>query len=43
MEELKKEVADLKVLVSNLLEVEVKKFNLQYGWIDKPLENSTKK
>lgn len=43
MEEIQKEIAELKVLVSKLLEIETMKFEYQYGWMNKPLEGSTKK
>ena len=31
MEELKKEIAELKVLVSKLLEIQTKEFQMKYG------------
>jgi len=42
MEELKKEIAELKMLVSKLLEIENTKFEYQYGWMNRPLSGSTK-
>lgn len=42
MDEIKKELAELKELVSKLLEIEIKKFELQYGWLNRPLKGSTR-
>ena len=41
MEEVKKELAELKELVSKLLEIEKTKFDYQYSWLNKPLSDST--
>ena len=41
MEDIKKEIAELKELVSNLLEIEKTKFDYQYGYLKKPLSGST--
>lgn len=43
MEELKKEVAELKELVSKLLEIQISEFNLKYGWMQKKQEGTTQK
>lgn len=33
MDEIKKEVAELKVLVSKLLEIQITEYNLKYGYM----------
>lgn len=40
MEEIKKEVAELKVLVSKLLELQITEYNLKYGFM-KPKQDKT--
>lgn len=39
MEELKKEVAELKELVSKLLELQIYEHQMKYGYMEKPLSN----
>ena len=34
MEEIKKEIAELKVLVSKLLEIQEKEFQIKYGYLN---------
>ena len=34
MDELKKEIAELKVLVSKLLEIQTKEFRMKYGYLN---------
>ena len=33
MDEIKKEVAELKVLISKLLEIQITEYNLKYGYM----------
>lgn len=42
MEEIKKEIAELKELVSKLLEIQIYDHNMKYGYIDKPLSKTNR-
>lgn len=42
MEEIKKELTELKVLVSRLLEMKMFEHKMKYGYLDRPLNGSTK-
>ena len=41
--EIKKELTELKVLVSKLLEMKIFEHKMKYGYLDRPLNGSTKK
>ena len=41
MEEIKKEIAELKELVSKLLELQKFDYKMKYGYLNKPLYGST--
>ena len=43
MEELKKEVAELKDLVSKLLEIQISDYHMKYGYLNKQIANSRQK
>lgn len=40
MEEIKKELTELKALVSKLLEIQTSEFNMKYGWMKKNPNNT---
>lgn len=42
MEEIKKELAELKELVSKLLELKTIEHKMEYGYLERPKEGSTK-
>lgn len=39
MEDLKKEIAELKELVSKLLEIQIYDHNMKYGYLNRPISN----
>lgn len=42
MEEIKKELAEIKGILLKLLEIRQKQFDYEFSWLNKPISGSTK-